>query len=156
NVGGGKAHMSRVKTAGPAEHVLEVVTPRTNAARLTSAEHLFGTLVTRAEHPNQPVSLEIVGDANQRRFLVRATTARALLRAAGQLGAAYPQAVLRPFDSATFATGDPVQVAPDEQVAAATLALRAGEHLPLRTFDDRELDARGTSAQSDPLLGILG
>ena len=29
----------------PAEHVLEIVTPRTNAARLSAAEHLFGTLV---------------------------------------------------------------------------------------------------------------
>src|SRR6266849_5616359 len=67
-----------------------------------------------------------------------------------------PQAALRQFHSATFPTGDPVQVAPNERVAAATLRLRAGEHLPLRTFDDRELDAHGASGQSDPLLGILG
>src|SRR6266851_2246986 len=141
---------------GLAEHVLEVVTPRTNAARLSSAEHLFGALVPRGERTPEPVSLEIVGDAEQRRFLARATSAQELRRIAGQLGAAYPQAVLRSFHSATFPTGDPVQVGPDEQVAAATLRLRAGDHLPLHTFDDRELDTHGDSVQVDPLLGIVG
>jgi hypothetical protein len=101
------------------------------------------------------VALEIVGDADQRRFLVRCSSASGLRRAGSQLGAAYPQAVLRPFQSATFPTGDPVQIGPDEQIAAATLRSRAGNHLPLRTFDDRELDAHGDSVQSDPLLGIL-
>jgi Type IV secretory system Conjugative DNA transfer len=148
--------MPRVKGADPAEQVLEVVTPRTNTARLSSAEHLFGTLVLGGTSAPEPVSLEIVGDAEQPRFLVRTASASGLRRVAGQLGAAYPQAVLRPFHSATFPTGDPVQVGPDEQIAAATLRLRSGQHLPLRTFDDRELDAHGESAQSDPLLGILG
>jgi hypothetical protein len=148
--------MGRVNAERPAEHVLEVVTPRTNAARLTSAEHLFGTLVPRGEHEPEPVSLEIVGDADQRRFLVRTPSASGLRRVGSQLGAAYPQAVLRPFQSATFPTGDPVRVGPDEQVASAILRLRAGHHLPLRTFDDRELDAHGDSVQSDPLLAILG
>jgi hypothetical protein len=147
--------MTRLNAESPAEHVLEVVTPRTNAARLSSAEHLFGTLIPGGHQP-EPVSLEIVGDANQRTFLVRTPNARDLLRISGQLGAAFPQAVLRPFTAATFRTGDPVRVGPDEQLAAATLRLRAGEHLPLRTFDDRDLEARGGSAQSDPLLGILG
>src|SRR5205085_9636453 len=48
------------------------------------------------------------------------------------------------------------QVGPDQQVRAATLRLQAGDHLPLRTFDDRELDSHGDSVQVDPLLGILG
>src|SRR5579859_2087476 len=87
--------MTRVEAAAPAEHVLEVVTPRTNVARLSSAEHLFGTLVPRGPGAPQPVSLEIVGDADQRRFLARATSASELRRVAGQLGAAYPQAELR-------------------------------------------------------------
>jgi len=148
--------MARVNKRDPAEHVLEVVTPRTNTARLSSAEHLFGTLVPRGQRSPEPISLEIVGDTERRRFLVRTTNDRGLGNIAGQLGAAYPQAVLRPFQSATFPTGDPVRVGPDEQVATATLRLRAGHHLPLRTFDDRELDAHGDSVQSDPLLGILG
>ncbi|MGI9149244.1 MAG: hypothetical protein ACR2IK_22305, partial [Chloroflexota bacterium] len=148
--------MQHVNTAGPAEHVLEVVTPRTNVARLSSAEHLFGALVSREPGAPEPVSLEIVGDADQRRFFARATDVHGLRRVAGQLGATYPQAGLRPFRSATFPTGDPAQVGPDEQVAAVTLRLRAGEHLPLRTFDDRELDSGGEGAQADPLLAILG
>jgi hypothetical protein len=148
--------MSLVRPEDLAEHVLEVVTPRTNTARLSSAEHLFGTLSSRGECDPDPVSLEIVGDSERRRFLARTTSAKGLRRVAGQLGAAYPQADLRSFDSATFPTGDPLQVGLDEQVAEATLRLRAGNHLPLRTFDDRELDARGDSPQSDPLLGILG
>jgi hypothetical protein len=148
--------MRRVTRSGPAERVLEVVTPRTNVARLSSAEHLFGTLVPRGQSAPEPVSLEIVGDANQRRFLVRATSAPELRRVAGQLGAAYPQAVLRPFYAATLPHGDPVQVEPDEQMAAVTLQLRAGDHLPLRTFEDRELDSAGEGVQVDPLLAILG
>ena len=148
--------MQRIEMERPAEHVLEVVTPRTNTARLSSAEHLFGTLVSRGQRVPESVSLEIVGDAEQRRFLVRTAGAQESRRVAGQLGAAYPQAFLRPFHSASFPTGDPVQVGPDEQVAAATLRLRGGHHLPLRTFDDRELDAHVQSVQSDPLLGILG
>ena len=150
--------MRRLKRRAPAaaEHVLEVVTPRTNAARLSSAEHLFGTLVPRGKGVPEPVSLEIVGDADQRRFLVRTTSLAGLRRIAGQLGAAYPQADLRRFHSTTFPTGDPAQVGPDQQVRAATLRLRAGDHLPLRIFDDRELDSHGDSVQVDPLLGILG
>jgi hypothetical protein len=149
--------MRRIRPSSLADHVLEVVTPRTNLARLSAAEHLFGTLGSGGKGAYEPVSLEILGDdADQRRFLVRATSAHALQRVASQLGAAYPQAMLRAFDPATFPTGDPVQVGPDEQVAAATLQLRAGDHLPLRTFDDREVDSGGEGAQVDPLLALLG
>src|SRR5579859_2298478 len=149
--------MRRVIQREPAEHVLEVVTPRTNFARLSSAEHLFGTLVPRGQGAPQPVSLEIVGDADQRRFLARATSASELRRIAAQLGAAYPQAELRPFQAAAFPRGDPAQVGLDEQLAVVTLKLRAGDHLPLRTFEDRELDsAPSDGAQVDPLLAILG
>ena len=148
--------MTRLNARHPAEHVLELVSPRTNTARLSSAERLFGTLLPRGERAADPVSLEIVGDSERRRFLVRTTSASALRHVAGQLGGAYPQAVFRQFQSATFPTGDPIQVGPDEQVVIATLRLHAGDHLPLRTFEDRELDAHGDSAQSDPVLGILG
>ena len=75
---------------------------------------------------------------------------------AGQIGAAYPQAVLRPFDRATFPAGRSAQHGPDEVLMLATLQLRAGDHLPLRTLEDRDLDERTGSAQADPLLGLLG
>jgi hypothetical protein len=148
--------VKRSSQLGPAEHVLEIVTPRTNVARLSSAEHFFSALVPAGDVPPEPVSLEIVGDTEQRRFFARATDASALRRVASQLGASYPQADLRLFDSATFLMGDPARVGPDERIAANTLRLRAGDHLPLRTFDDRELDSGREGAQVDPLLAILG
>jgi len=146
----------RMKHAISAEHVLEIVTPRTSAARLTSAEHLFGALGAGAAGEAVPVSLEIVGDAERRRFLVRATSSTELRRVAGQLGSAYPQSDLRPLNAATYPGGDPARLGTDEQVAAVVLTLRRGVYLPLRTFDDREVDTAGTSIQADPLLGILG
>jgi hypothetical protein len=63
------------------------------------------------------------------------------------------------YSSAKLATGrEPLLqgVAVDRQFAAVTLQLRGGEHLPLRTFDVRELDSAGEGAQVDPLLAILG
>jgi len=53
------------------------------------------------------VLLEIVGDTERRRFMVRTMSAADLWRIAGQLAAAYPQAALRPFDAATFQTATP-------------------------------------------------
>jgi hypothetical protein len=49
-----------------------------------------------------------------------------------------------------------LSTAPDEVQMLATLQLRAGDHLPLRTLEDRDLDERTGSAQADPLLGLLG
>ncbi|HEY1302712.1 MAG TPA: hypothetical protein VGF24_04135, partial [Vicinamibacterales bacterium] len=40
-------------------------------------------------------------------------------------------------------------------MACCTLALRDGDHLPIRTFHDRELDADSGATQVDPVLGIL-
>jgi hypothetical protein len=131
----------RMKDIQPSECVLEIVTPRTNAARLSPAEHLIGALVLQAGASDSgAVSLEISADSERRRFLARTATTAEQRRAAGQLGAAYPQAVLRPFDSATFPAGDPARLGPDEQLMIARLQLRAGEYLPLRTLDDRDLD----------------
>ena len=98
--------MSRLRPVTPAEHVLEVVTPRTNAARLSSAEHLFGALGVGAAGNHEPVSLEVVGDCERRRFLVRTASSAALRRLAGQLGSGYPRpfcarSTPRPFRPAT-------------------------------------------------------
>src|SRR5205823_5187976 len=40
--------MRQLIAAGPAEQVLEVITPRTNAARLSPAEHVFGAIAVHA------------------------------------------------------------------------------------------------------------
>jgi hypothetical protein len=102
-----------------------------------------------------PVAFEITGDAERRRFLVRVASRAQQQRVTAQLSGAYPQAVLRPLDRSQ-SIADSAQLGPDEQVAAATLRLRLGAHLPLRMLEDRELDATVTSAQADPLLGVLG
>jgi hypothetical protein len=148
--------MPRLKVHCTAGHLLEVVTPRTNQARLTPAEHLFGSLFADADRPEgNPVALEIVADAMSRRFFVRAGSVEQQQRVAGQITAAYPQAALRPLDAASLPTGDPLQLNPDEQSAVAVMRPRAGEQLPLRMLADRDLDTSSGSAQADPLLGLL-
>jgi len=57
----------------PAEQLLEVVTPRTNTALISPAEHLCASLCLHTgAGGSQPVALEIVGDAERCRFVVRA------------------------------------------------------------------------------------
>ena len=59
--------MSMSKAAKCSEHVLEVVTPRTNTARLSPAEHLFAALVLRSGcGSGEPVALEIAADTERR------------------------------------------------------------------------------------------
>src|SRR5438093_12153124 len=112
--------MDKLRATDPAVHVLEIVTPRTNAARLSPAEHLFAAIGVRAAMDDAPVAFEITGDAERRRFLVRVTSRAQQQRIAAQLGGAYPQAVLRPLDRSQ-STDDPAQLGPAEQSSAATL-----------------------------------
>jgi hypothetical protein len=128
-----------------APHVLEVVTPRTNLAALTSAENLLAAIALP-----EPFALEIAADGRQRQFLVRAGSLRMRQQLHSQLGAAYPQADLRPLPP----EADPAICRPDEQVAACTLGLRAAAYLPIRTFTDLDVDGE-RAAQADPVLGIL-
>src|SRR5205807_1370519 len=55
----------------------------------------------------------------------------------------------------SFPTGDPAYIGPDERGAVRTLGLRSAAYLPLRTFEDREIDSSNGSAQADPILGVL-
>jgi hypothetical protein len=126
--------------------VVEVVTPRTNVATLTSAENLFASIGMA-----EPCSFEIAADHTRRQFLVRASGAQMRQQLLSQAGAAYPQAELRPLP----ATHDPARIRPGEQARVCTLRLRAPAYLPLRTFSDMDVDGE-RAAQADPLLGILG
>src|SRR5262245_25836099 len=135
----------RAQTPG-AVHLFEVVTPRTNASSLTSAENLLATVSVR-----EPFALEIAADHQARRFLVRTTTESMREHLTGQLGAAYPQATLREVSS----DGDPAHVANDEQIHSCVLGLRSPPYLPIRTFTDMEVDPERPS-QADPILGVLG
>src|SRR5260370_986458 len=100
-------------TTSPRAQLVELVSPRTNAANYTPTEHLFAALAREGA-----VSLEIGGDATARRFYARFAhdSTRGLLDA--QLGAAYPQARVRQ------AAADPARLVTGEQVALCALALR--------------------------------
>ncbi len=69
---------------------------------------------------------------------------------ADQLGAAYPQAELRPVDGPL----DPALLGFAERVAACAMELRAAPYLPIRTLRDSDVDDE-RAAQADPVLGIL-
>jgi hypothetical protein len=140
----------------PAEQLLEVITPRTNAALITPAENLCGSLTLHTASPvGGPVALEIVADGERSRFFVRTETTAQQRQLRGQIGAAYPQATLRSLEPASMPAGDPLRVGDDERVGCCALMLREGDHLPIRTFHDRELDADSGAAQVDPVLGVL-
>ena len=134
--------------------MLEIVTPRTNAARLGAAENLFSALALAHGRKADPIALEIVAAGGLRRFQLRTTSVTDQQRIRRLLGAAYPQADLRPVGGSETAA-DAARQGPDEQCAACVLRPRGGEYLPLRTFIDRDLDGRSGSAQADPLLGVL-
>jgi hypothetical protein len=133
------------RTRAPA-WVLEVITPRTNEASLTSAENLLGAVALP-----QPFALEIAADHHARRFLVRAATPAMMQHLHGQLGATYPQAELRPVGTEL----DPARAGEHEQAACCALELRAPPYLPIRTFSDADVDPL-RSGQADPILSILG
>src|SRR6478672_2912565 len=99
----------------PAEYVLEIVTPRTNAARLSAAENLFSALALDGRWKPDPIALEILAKGGLRRFQLRTTSVTDQERIGRLLGAAYPQADLRPTDAPT---GDAACQGPDEQCAA--------------------------------------
>src|SRR5260370_22532670 len=122
------------KPGVPAQQLLEVVTPRTNAALISPAEHLCGSLTLQTRGPGGgPVALEIVADGERSRFLVRTASELQQRQLRGQVGAAYPQAGIRPPPSATLPSGDPGQIGPHEQILGSTLALRVCDPLPIRT-----------------------
>ncbi|MCX6021486.1 MAG: hypothetical protein NTZ05_07110 [Chloroflexi bacterium] len=133
----------------PRPELVEIVTPRTNGATITPAENLFAA-ISLAE----PFSLEIAATGRARWFVVRAGTPAMRGHLEDQFGAAYPQAEIRRLDVDRHPGLDPARLGPEEQVAACTLALRRPEYLPLRTFQDAEVDA-SRAAQADPMLGIL-
>ncbi len=133
----------------PAPHLVEIVTPRTSAATITPAENLFAAVALA-----EPLAFEVTADNRSRRFLGRAASPAVWAHLEAQLGAAYPQAVVRPLDARADPSVDPAWQRPGEQVAACTLSLRAAAYLPIRMFRDEDVDAT-RSAQADPVLGIL-
>jgi hypothetical protein len=137
--------LERRRAPPPDVRAVEVVTPRTNAATITAAQHFFAGM-TLAE----PFGVEVAGDQSARRFVCRTGSRAVEQQLRGQLTTAYPQAEARPLAE----PADPARAEPGERVLACTLELRAAPYLPIRIFDDVELDA-GRATQADPVLGIL-
>jgi Helicase HerA, central domain len=133
------------RPAQPSPQLIEVVTPRTNSAALSSTENLLAAIALA-----EPFALEIHADQSRRRFLVRSGSERMRQQLASQLAAAYPQSDLRPLPL----DSDPALRRPDEQAAVCTLGLRAAAYLPIRSFSDLDVDGE-RAAQADPVLGIL-
>ncbi|MFN8472760.1 MAG: type IV secretory system conjugative DNA transfer family protein [Anaerolineae bacterium] len=135
-------------TTGPAE-LVEVVTPRTNTASLTAAENFLAAISLP-----EPFSLEVAATGQARRFVMRVGSEAMRRHVAGQLGAAYPQAEIRPLNLTEHPDADPAVLRDGERGAACALVLRAPPYLPLRTFRDADVGEGPT--QSDPILGVLG
>ena len=138
----------RSPLAGPTQ-LVEIVTPRANAATITPIENLLAALSL-----GEPFSLEIAWTDRACRFLVRAGDPTTCRRVEEQLGAAYPQADLRRLPVSADSGCDPAVLRPGEQRAACALVLRDEPYLPLRTFRDLDI-AADRSAQADPILGLV-
>src|SRR5579864_559236 len=133
----------RQSAAPAAVEILELVSPRTNAAGYTSVEHVFAALSRDGGN-----AMEIGGDSTARRFYVRVGGAYTRRLVQAQISAAYPQTQAR------IASVDPALRGPEEQVMVSRLELREPEYLPLRIPRDADItDDR--VAQADPLLGVL-
>jgi len=94
--------------------------------RLVQMETAMQALVLDACHP---LALEIVGTAQGRSFLVRATTPVSLEHVITQLRARYPQAGVLPLPSAE----DPFTLRSGETVSAVELKAAHEAYLPLHT-----------------------
>ena len=129
--------------------IVEVVTPRTNAASIAAMTHLLDAAALTA-----PCSLEIAATDQGCAFLLRAAPL-GMRRLLQQVAAAYPQADVRPLQSGRQPGPDPGRLGADEVLGACVLTLQAPAYLPLRTFQDADL-APERAAQGDPVLGILG
>lgn len=131
------------------QHLVEIVTPRTNTAAITPAENLLAA-ISLAE----PFSLELAATSRARWFVARAGSSAMRRHLSEQLGVAYPQAEVRLLDLQRHPSLDPALLGPNEQMAACSMRLRAPEYLPLRTFTDLELSGE-RAPQADPVLGLI-
>src|SRR5579859_688211 len=107
-------------------------------------ETMMQRLVLSAHHP---VTLEITGECQKKRFILRATCPVALEHAKAQLRLAYPQADIRPL---TW-DDDPWQSHLNETVSVVELRAGAPSYFPYRAWATERLP----SQYADPILGVL-
>ncbi|CAA9465161.1 MAG: hypothetical protein AVDCRST_MAG12-232 [uncultured Rubrobacteraceae bacterium] len=129
------------------DRLIEILTPLSNEATITPTENLLAGMAAE-----EPFSLEIASSRRGHRFLARTRTAQGQGQLKSQLASAYPQADLTThrFDE----DGDPAEVRDSELVLTTLLELRQGEHLPLRTFRDIDIEDE-RNPQADPVLNLL-
>src|SRR5258708_26016172 len=121
--------MGRVGASAPAEQVMEVVTPRTNTALLSSAEHLFAGLTLQANAADgSAVSLEIVADSERRRFLLRTGTQEQQRRGSFPTPPAFSPGAVPPVGPATLSTRGPRPPSLDHPVPPLTHSPHVPQH----------------------------
>jgi hypothetical protein len=145
-----KLAIRRRRPRAAQRELVEIVTPRTNAASITAAENLLAS-VSRSE----PFGLEIAATRDIRWFIARAESPAMRLHLEQQLASVYPQAEMRRLDTVRHPNLDPARCGPGERVLATALVLGAPQYLPLRIFHDADV-APARTPQADPVLGILG
>ena len=96
---------------------------------------------------DEPFSLELCGEHNQQRFLLRAASESALETLCKQMLAQYPQAQL----SRVSPMADPLALADGEHAIIGDFTLRTSIWMPIKTFWGEELTQAGT----DPVVGLL-
>ena len=121
-----------------------IIAPRHPNRHPVALEAAMHSLALDEQHP---VALEIAGTPTSKQFFLRATTAQSLAHAQAQLRARYPQAGMVPVTAAD----DPLRLAPNETVSAVELTAGRASYLPLRTWQEHEMEQEGI----DPLLGVL-
>ena len=86
------------------------------------------------------IFLEFAGTNDGVRFFVRASSRPLAERAQAQLGAAYPQAIVRPVSIQNHPELDPIFASPTEQIARTAMSLDRDASLPLKSDWRHERD----------------
>ena len=123
------------------EHVLLSITPpRSGERTMLGVENMLQSIAVP-----EPFSLEIAGDGEGVRLLVRCIDSQTVR---GQVGVHYPQARVSAVDD----EGDPLNIRVGEEAWTVLLTVKGPEYVPLRVFRDDDLLDEG----SDPMLALIG
>ena len=120
--------------------LLSITPPRTGERTLLGVENLLQSIALP-----EPFSLEVVGDADGVRLLVRCLDSQDV---AAQIAAHYPQARIKWIAEG----GDPLMVPDGHEAWTVPLRSSGPAQVPLRHFSDEVLVDEG----SDPMLAVVG
>ena len=138
---------SRGQAADSGPLALHIIPPAQSQQDRINLEAAMQSLVLDKRHP---LALELAGTAEQRSFIIRATTQSALDHAEALLRSQYPQLEVRPLREYE----DPFCLASYEAASAVELVAARPAYLPLRTWQDEQGNGQETEG-IDPLLGLL-